>query len=262
MPILLNTWGEHRKLLKQTSPLFWLFLPLEQNTHLHKSYFLGTVNSNQSANYSSKLISLELFTVKARIRSSPMKQHYAVITLFPFLSHSAPESLSGPVCIISSQLTVYQKLHWAYNVIYCMWCTVQFLLFANACAGLCMSASSYWGEEGRRTLADGPVLGLSNQQADKQPRPFTFEKREAVISTVRGDRGAADGMVQLAFSCRTLWTAHGCFFKEGGCENWGQLKRRYEKTSIYVDITFVGKNASINHMENNWLIYFSIQIEC
>jgi len=79
-------------------------------TFTHKSYFPGTVNSNQTANYSSKLISQELFTVKARIRSSPMKQHYAVITLFPFHSYLAPESLSGPVCNISSQLTVYQKL--------------------------------------------------------------------------------------------------------------------------------------------------------
>lgn len=68
------------------------------------------------------------------------------------------------------------------------------------------------GEEGRRAVVDGPVLGLSNQQADKQPWPFTFEKRGAVISTVRGDRGAADGMVPLAFSCRTLWTSHECFF--------------------------------------------------
>lgn len=94
-------------------------------TFTHKSYFPGSVTSgifirNQSANYSSKLISLELFTVKARIRSSLMKQHYAVITLFPFLSYLAPESLSGPVYIISFQLTVYQKQPWAYNVIYCM----------------------------------------------------------------------------------------------------------------------------------------------
>ncbi len=37
--------------------------------------------------------------------------------------------------------------------------------------------------------ADGPVYGLSNQQADKQPWPFTFEKRGAVISVVRGDGG-------------------------------------------------------------------------
>lgn len=162
----------------------------------------------ESANYSSKLISLEIFTVKAQIRSSLMKQHYAVITLFPFLSYLAPESLSGPVCIISFQLTVYQKPPWAYNVIYSMWCTVQFLLYTNAGAGLRISASSC-SEEERRAVADGPVLSLSNQQADKQPWPFTFEKRGAVISTARGDGRAADGMVQLAFSCRTFWTSHG-----------------------------------------------------
>lgn len=192
-----------------------------------------------------------------------MKQHYAVITLFPFLSYLAPESLSGPVCIISSQLTVYQKPPWAYSI---MWFTVCDVLYSSCftlmqpLVCVCRQALTEERREGERSLMALSWAYLINRLIKKNLAFHIWEERSCHLYGKRWQRSSwRDGSVGvfLQDSLELLWMI---FFQRGGMSKWRDLLRSVEEKirlshstekRPYVDITFLGKNASINHMGKN-----------